>query len=182
MIFRLHGRRATALLAAVLAISSLAFPPRATAQFLRGFDAFREGKYCEARDAWVKSEKSGDSSSAFGLAELYARGLCVKRNERLATRWYLTAALRGNSRARAEVGMRYAYGKGVEANAYRAFVWISAGKLSASGWDTDFIAKADANRQLLEKLLSPAERERASEVLARFVKVWQLPREFNSLE
>lgn len=168
--------------ATALTIFALAFPLLAQASFLSGFDAFRIGNYCEAKDAWMKSEKSGDSSSAFGLAELYARGLCVKQNERLASRWYLTAALRGNSRARAEIGIRYAYGKGVETSAFKAYVWISAGKMSASGWDANFITNTDTNRRILEKLLTPAERERAAEIVAGFAKSWQLPAEFNSLD
>lgn len=166
----------------VLALCFIAWSPVSVAQFLGGFDSFREGKYCAARDAWLKSEKSGDSSSAFGIAELYDRGLCVKQNDRLATRWYLTAALRGNSRARAEVGVRYAYGKGVEPSAYKAYVWISAGLMSASGWDTDFISTAEANRRMLDKLLTPAERDRAAAIMAEFAKVWKLPREFDSLD
>jgi hypothetical protein len=154
----------------------------ADAQFLSGFDAFRAGEYCKARDRWLKSERDGDSSSAFGLAELYARGFCVKQNDRLATRWYLTAALRGNSRARAEVGVRYAYGKGVKPDAFKAYVWISAGKLSAAGWDTTFVETADANLRMLRESLTAAERQRADKILAVFVRKWALPREFNSLD
>ena len=38
----------------------------ADARFLSGFDAFRAGEYCKARDYWLKSERDGDSNSAFG--------------------------------------------------------------------------------------------------------------------
>lgn len=161
---------------------ALVFPDAVRGHFLDGFDAFRAGDYCEAKTIWLKSERAGDSSSAFGLGELYARGLCVKANERLATRWYLTAALRGNSRARAEVGVRYAYGKGVEANAFKAYVWLSAAKMSASGWDTDFMAKAESNRRLVEPLMNADERRRAKEIMFQFSRNWRLPREFNSLD
>lgn len=154
----------------------------ADARFLSGFDAFRAGEYCKARDYWLKSERDGDSNSAFGLAELYARGFCVKQNDRLATRWYLTAALRGNSRARAELGVRYAYGRGVKPNAFKAYVWLSAGKLSAAGWDTTFVKNADANLQILRPLLTDKEKQRADQILATFVRKWALPREFNSLD
>lgn len=175
----LNERRLTVLSTALLA---LMFSGAARGHFLDGFDAFRSGDYCEAKTIWLKSEQAGDSSSAFGLGELYARGLCVQANERLATRWYLTAALRGNSRARAEVGVRYAYGKGVEANAFKAYVWLSAAKMSASGWDTDFMAKAESNRRLVEPLMSAQERKRANEIMLRFSRNWRLPREFDSLD
>jgi hypothetical protein len=154
----------------------------AYAQFLSGFDAFRAGEYCKARDYWLNSEGDGDSNSAFGLAELYARGFCVKQNDRLATRWYLTAARRGNSRARAELGVRYAYGKGVKPDAFKAYVWLSAGKLSAAGWDTTFVKNADANLQMLRPMLTDEEKQRADRILAAFVRKWVLPREFDSLD
>lgn len=150
--------------------------------FLDGFDSFRAGKYCEARDSWIKSEKSGDSTSPFGLAELYARGLCVKKDERLASRWYLTAAQRGNPRARAEIGMRYAYGKGVAPNALKAYVWLSISRVTAGGWETDFVATVDKNVAIVERLLSAAERARAAKIITDFKKTYTLPREFNSLD
>jgi len=178
----IERRSSVALFAGLAAVFAALFANPASAHFLDGFDAFRAGDYCEAKEAWLKSEKSGDSSSAFGLGELYARGLCVTENQRLASRWYLTAALRGNSRARAEVGVRYAYGKGVEPNAFKAYVWLSAAKMSASGWDTDFAAKADTNRRMIAALLTPEERQRASVIMAQFSKKWALPREFNSLD
>lgn len=170
-------------LASVLAATAaLVWPSVADAQFLKGFDLFRAGQYCEARDAWMKSEKSGDSTSPFGLAELYSRGLCVKKNERLASRWYLTAAQRGNPRARAEIGLRYAYGKGVEPNALKAYVWMSISRVTAGGWEKDFVMTVDKNAQVVERMLTPEERQRAKKILAEFGKTYQLPREFNSLD
>lgn len=165
-----------------IALLVLSWPRAAEAQFLRGFDLFREGRYCEARDAWMKSEKSGDSTSPFGLAELYARGLCVKQNERLASRWYLTAAQRGNPRARAEIGLRYAYGKGVEPNALKAHVWMSTSRVTAGGWEKDFVMTVDKNATVVERMLTPEERQRAKKILADFGKTYQLPREFDSLD
>jgi hypothetical protein len=80
------------------------------------------------------------------------------------------------------VGVRYAYGKGVKPDAFKAYVWISAGKLSAAGWDTTFVETADANLRMLRESLTAAERQRADKILAVFVRKWALPREFNSLD
>ena len=154
----------------------------ADAQFIRGFDLFRTGQYCEARDAWLESEKSGDSTSPFGLAELYSRGLCVKQNERLASRWYLTAAQRGNPRARAEIGLRYAYGKGVQPNSLKAYVWMSTSLASAGGWERDFVATVDKNRLVVERTMTPEQQQRAKAIVTEFQKTYRLPREFNSLD
>lgn len=177
MRFASHGFAAT-LITLVIYVS----PGVAEAQFIRGFDLFRTGQYCEARDAWMESEKSGDSTSPFGLAELYARGLCVKKNERLASRWYLTAAQRGNPRARAEIGLRYAYGKGVEANAFKAYVWMSISSATAGGWEKDFVLTVEKNAAVVERSLSAEERQRAKKIVSEFKKTYQLPREFNSLD
>lgn len=167
---------------ALITLAIVTWPDVADAQFIRGFDLFREGKYCEARDAWMKSEKSGDSTSPFGLAELYARGLCVKKNERLASRWYLTAAQRGNPRARSEIGLRYAYGKGVEPNAFKAYVWMTISSATAGGWEKDFVMTVEKNAQAVERTLTPDESQRAKKVIAEFRKSYRLPRELNSLD
>ena len=152
------------------------------AQFIKGFDLFRSGEFCAAKEAWLKSERSGDSTSPFGLAELYARGLCVRKNERIASRWYLTAALRGNSRARAEIGTRYAYGKGVEVDALKAYVWLSTAKATAGGWEKEFVETVDKNIAIIEPMLDADQRAQAEQVLAGFKKDYRLPRSFNSLD
>jgi len=168
--------------AALIALAFVTLPAVAEAQFIRGLDLFRSGQYCEARDAWMKSEKSGDSTSPFGLAELYARGLCVKKNERLASRWYLTAAQRGNPRARAEIGLRYAYGKGVEPNPFKAYVWMSISSATAGGWEKDFVSTVEKNAAMVERLLTTEERQKAKKILVDFKKTYRLPREFDSLD
>lgn len=152
------------------------------AQFIKGFDLFRSGEFCAAKEAWLKSERSGDSTSPFGLAELYSRGLCVRKNERIASRWYLTAALRGNSRARAEIGTRYAYGKGVEVDALKAYVWLSTAKATAGGWEKEFVETVDKNIAIIEPMLDADQRAQAEQVLAGFKKDYRLPRSFNSLD
>jgi hypothetical protein len=166
----------------VVMLAVLSWSAAAHAQFIRGFDLFRTGQYCKAREAWLASEKSGDSTSPFGLAELYARGLCVKQNERLASRWYLTAAQRGNPRARAEIGLRYAYGKGVQPNSLKAYVWMSTSLASAGGWEKDFVTTVDKNLLVVERTMTPEQQQRAKAIVAEFKKTYRLPREFNSLD
>lgn len=164
------------------ALMILGWSSIADAQFMRGYDLFRTGQYCEAREAWLESEKSGDSTSPFGLAELYAQGLCVKKNDRLASRWYLTAAQRGNPRARAEIGMRYAYGKGVNPDVVKAYVWISTSRASAGGWERDFVSTVDKNVLIVERMMTAVQRQRATDILEEFNKTYRLPREFDSLD
>ncbi len=156
-------------------------PQTAQAQFLDGFDHFQRGEFCEAREAWLDNEPDGDSSSAFGIAETYSRGLCIKEDQVQASRWYLTAALRGFSRGRAEIGIRYAYGKGVAPNAYKSYVWLSIARLTAAKWETDFRENLVVNINLMRRVLTAAESAKADEVVAQYRQTYRMPREFEIL-
>ncbi|MFZ9871906.1 MAG: hypothetical protein ACO329_08535 [Steroidobacteraceae bacterium] len=171
-------RRAIFKLAMVALTLSVALPDVVYAQFLDGFGHFQKGEFCEAREAWLSDEPDGDSSSAFGIAETYARGLCVAEDQIEASRWYLTAALRGFSRGRAEMGIRYAYGKGVEPNAYKSYVWLSIARLTAAKWETDFRESLVANINLMRRTLTPAELAKAEKVIVQYRRTYELPREF----
>jgi len=171
-------RRANFKLAMVALMLSVALPDVVYAQFLDGFGHFQKGEFCEAREAWLSDEPDGDSSSAFGIAETYARGLCVAEDQIEASRWYLTAALRGFSRGRAEMGIRYAYGKGVEPNAYKSYVWLSIARLTAAKWETDFRESLVANINLMRRTLTPAELAKAEKVIVQYRRTYELPREF----
>lgn len=156
-------------------------PQTAQAQFLDGFDHFQRGEFCEAREAWLDNEPDGDSSSAFGIAETYSRGLCIKEDQTQASRWYLTAALRGFARGRAEIGIRYAYGKGVAPNAYKSYVWLSIARLTAAKWETDFRENLVVNINLMRRVLTAAESAKADEVVAQYRQTYRMPREFEIL-
>ncbi len=171
-------RRAIFKLAMVALTLSVALPDVVYAQFLDGFGHFQKGEFCEAREAWLSDEPDGDSSSAFGIAETYARGLCVAEDQIEASRWYLTAAMRGFSRGRAEMGIRYAYGKGVEPNAYKSYVWLSIARLTAAKWETDFRESLVANINLMRRTLTPAELAKAEKVIVQYRRTYELPREF----
>lgn len=166
---------------AVAMLLALLLPQAAQAQFLDGFNHFQKGEFCEAREAWLDDEPDGDSSSAFGIAETYSRGLCVKEDQIKASRWYLTAALRGFSRGRAEIGIRYAYGKGVEPNAYKSYVWLSIARLTAAKWETDFRENLAVNINLMRRALTAAELAKAEKVINQYRQTYRMPREFEIL-
>jgi TPR repeat protein len=160
---------------------SVLLPQAAQAQFLDGFNHFQKGEFCEAREAWLDDEPDGDSSSAFGIAETYSRGLCVQEDQVKASRWYLTAALRGFSRGRAEIGIRYAYGKGVEPNAYKSYVWLSIARLTAAKWETDFRENLTVNINLMRQALTAAELAKANKAITQYRQTYRMPREFEIL-
>lgn len=152
------------------------------AQFMHGFELFQAGKYCQARAEWLASESAEDTTSPFGLAELYARGLCVEKNERLASRWYLTAAIRGHARGRAEIGYRYALGRGVRSDVVRAYVWLSLSKITAGGWEGNFVEVVDQNLRMLDRYMKDGDRKQVDKVLADYRRTSRLPLEFYSLD
>ena len=157
-------------------------PDFAFAQFLKGYDFFQAGKYCDAKREWLSSVQLDDSTSPFGLGEIYARGLCAEKNDRLASRWYLTAALRGHARARAELGYRYASGKGVKVNLPRAYFWLSASRVTAGGWESEFLSVVNQNIALIEKYLPESEKKKINMTLERYRKDFRVPSDFESLE
>ena len=84
--------------------------------------------------------------------------------------------------ARAEIGTRYAYGKGVEVDALKAYVWLSTAKATAGGWEKEFVETVDKNIAIIEPMLDADQRAQAEQVLAGFRKDYRLPRSFNSLD
>jgi hypothetical protein len=154
----------------------------AQAGFLDGYNAFRAGDYCKARDEWKDDARSGDASAAFGMAELYARGYCYKEDQRMASQWYLTAAIRGYARARAEMGVRYAYGKGVQPDLFRSYVWLKAATSTTSSWDVESLKSIESNLVVIEPMVPPEMKKKAEEILVSFRKDYKLPREFEKLD
>lgn len=168
-------------LGAALAVALLV-PVPARAQLLSGFEHFSRGNYCKARQLWLEDWKSDDSSAALGLAEIYARGLCGKEDQRRASLWYLRAAQSGSARARSELGVRYAYGKGVEQNYFKSYVWLGAAKVSASPWERTLLDAVQQNSAMIRPRLSAAQRSSAERILADFAGTHVLPAEFADLD
>ena len=74
--------------------------------------------------ALTHAAKEGSLSAAFLLGRLYDEGWGVRRNYRLAFRWYLVAA-RGNlPEAFYFVASAYLFGHGVSKNTRKAFEWF----------------------------------------------------------
>ncbi len=152
------------------------------AQNSDAYDKFLVGKYCEARDSWLNDWKLNDSTAAFGMGELYSRGLCVKEDQVLAARWYLRSALAGSARARSELGIRYAFGKGVNQNYFKAFVWLRVAKLTASPWEKGLADSAQRNLETISRYLSAQDMKTADAMADAFSRTYKLPSSFDSLD
>jgi hypothetical protein len=147
-------------------------------KFFDGKTAFDSGKYCEAKTIWRQQLDNHDGASAFGLGELYARGLCVDESQSKAARWYLQSALWGYARARAEMGIRYAYGKGVDSDFVKSYVWLTLAKRTLSNWDATTLDVVTKNLNIMSERLTPAGREAGDAVVARFEKTYEMPDDY----
>ncbi len=78
------------ILAAVLVLASLIRP--AGADFIAGWQAFAEGRYEDARDAWRVRAKNGDVDLQYYLGLLHELGMLGGIDLEAATRWYSAAA------------------------------------------------------------------------------------------
>ena len=74
--------------------------------------------------ALVKSAESGVVDSEFFLAEKYATGTDVSKDDKKAFEWYLKAANHDLERAMVSVGISYKEGIGVNKNDELAFEWF----------------------------------------------------------
>jgi TPR repeat protein len=147
-------------------------------KFFDGLTAFDNGKYCDAKDIWKREVERQDGASAFGLGELYARGLCVDESQSKAARWYLQSALWGYARGRAEMGIRYAYGKGVNADFVKSYVWLTLAKRTLSNWDAQTLDAVSKNLGIMSERLTPAGRSAGDKVVEKFEKTYQMPDEY----
>lgn len=147
-------------------------------KFFDGMTAFDNGKYCDAKKIWRSEVDKNDGASAFGLGELYSRGLCVDESQSKAARWYLKAALWGYARARAEMGIRYAYGKGVESDFVKSYVWLTLAKRTLSNWDATTLDVVTKNLAIMSERLTPAGRAAGDKVVAQFEKSYQMPDDY----
>lgn len=149
-----------------------------SSKFFDGLTSFNNGKYCDAKKVWKDEIENQDGASAFGLGELYARGLCVDESQAKAARWYLQSALWGYARGRAEMGIRYAYGKGVESDFVKSYVWLTLAKRTLSNWDAQTLDVVSKNLSIMTERLTPAGREAGDKVVERFEKTYQMPDEY----
>ena len=78
------------ILATVLVLASLVRP--ASADFLAGWQALADGRYEDARDAWVERAKGGDVDLQYYLGLLHDSGMLGGVDLEAATSWYSAAA------------------------------------------------------------------------------------------
>lgn len=105
---------------AIAAIAAYAFLDRpATAEA-----ALHSGHYWTASKMLSVRAEEGDARAQNALANLYYLGLGVEQDQKLASRWYLAAALQSNSNAQINLARQYSLGQGLPRDALRAYAWL----------------------------------------------------------
>ncbi len=145
----------------------------ADGEFSLGFSYFAgEGVKRDAKTgvAWLEKSAAQDFPPAEEmLGRIYISGAGVAADEKLGLQWLHKAANHGLSDAEASLGMAYAEGVGTRRDKVQAFKWL---QLAVPGLPAGKLRdKVTAARNTLAEAMTPAQRERADGLVAKFEPV-----------
>jgi hypothetical protein len=157
---RLTLQRGAAVIAVIAALGAgmAGTAPRATAGETEARQLMQAGEYDKAIQELRPLADQGSPTAEYLLGEIYLGGHGGDMQQ--ALKWMTAAAEQGYAQAQARLGMIYAKGMGVPVNNIEAYRWFS---LAAQGADAKSKLKtvSEANRGVIAKRLSPAERQQA---------------------
>ena len=99
-------------------------PISAHAGYELGLDAYREGRFAEARQVWQAVAAVGHAQAQFMLGYLSEKGLGESWSNVRAARWYRQAGEQGHTGAQVRLGDLYARGMGVPHDEAVAVEWF----------------------------------------------------------
>ena len=105
----------------------------ASADFQKGFTAYKSGDYATALREWTLLAKQGDADAQFNLGVMYHEGKGVPQNDKTAVKWYRLAAEQGYADAQISLGAMYAFGTGVLKDYVYTHMW---GNIAATNGNT----------------------------------------------
>ena len=123
IVFRKFLRIQVTLTAASLFIFSVCLNAQ---NFEEGVEAYLAGNYLKAYRIWKPLAEKGGAVAMFNIGVLYAQGLGLERNDKIAFEWYRKSAEGGYAPAQFNFGTAYANGLGVEADDALAAKWWQA--------------------------------------------------------
>lgn len=113
----------------------------------RAYGAFQRGLFITALNLAKPLAENGDAAAQTLVAEIYARGLGVPRNDKLAAKWYIAAARQGVPEAQFQYALLLLDGTHVAKNAEMAFELM--GKAASAG---NRLAQFNYAQMLLERM------------------------------
>jgi len=96
----------------------------AHATALKGTQAFQRGKYEDALKYLKPAADAGDAGAMYVLGQMYASGRGIKKDEKLATDFFLKAAELGNAAAQQSLGSALMLGEGINQDMVEALKWF----------------------------------------------------------
>jgi TPR repeat protein len=157
---RLTLQRGAAMIAVIAALGAglTSTVPLATADEAEARQFMQAGEYEKAIQELQPLADQGSPTAEYLLGEIYFVGHGGDMQQSL--KWMTASAEQGYAQAQARLGMIYAKGLGVPVNNIEAYRWFS---LAAQGADPKAQLKtvSEANRSVIAKRLSPAERQQA---------------------
>ncbi len=96
---------------------------RVQADFQDGLDAYKSGNYLYAFDEFRALALGGDAAAQYRLGVMYAKGQGVPQDNKLASSWYLKAAIQDETRAQFAIAEMYRLGQGVQQSDQQAAKW-----------------------------------------------------------
>lgn len=155
-------------IASAAALCLLSFSGAAWAGYTEGRDAYERGDYATAFREFKALAEQGHTGAQHNLADMYATGKGVPRDETRAVRWLRKAAEHGHPDSQVSLGLRYAYGQGVPQDDVQAYAWLKIAvdqgdgrarthlELTSSGMSPARLARAQAlSRTYFEKYVAP---------------------------
>jgi TPR repeat protein len=94
-----------------------------SADFQKGFTAYKSGNYETALREWTPLAEQGDNDLQFLLGAMYEKGEGVPQDDKTAVKWYRLAAEQGYAAAQSNLGIMYSNGQGVPQDDKAAVKW-----------------------------------------------------------
>jgi len=111
------------LLLPILLLALLVGNPAFTADFLKGYAAYKSGDYATALREFRPLAEQGNAGAQNNLGVMYEKGQGVYQNDKTALKWYRLAAEQGDAGAQYNLGWMYRRGRGVSQNYKTAVEW-----------------------------------------------------------
>jgi len=124
--------------------------------------ALNRGEYKRAIELLLPRAQAGEAKAQNFLGSLYYLGLGVKKNDALASRWFLAAALQDNRDAQINIARHYQTGAGVKRDELRAYAWLRQARRNKSE-----MAERYMKWQAGSLILVPNQMQRAIELYGR---------------
>lgn len=157
---RLTLQRGTAWMAVVAGLGAglMSAAPLATAGEDEARQYMQAGDYDKAIQELQPLADQGSPTAEYLLGEIYFGGHGGDMQQSL--KWMTASAEQGYAQAQARLGIIYAKGLGVPVNNIEAYRWFSLAAQSADP-KAQLKTVSEANRAVIAKRLSPAERQQA---------------------